>query len=62
MTFFLWTAVVVAAFTTLVVELELELPELPQPAIPTAAAIATNNARLIGPTPSVVALDSPTPG
>jgi hypothetical protein len=61
-TFFLWTAVVVVAFATLVVALELELPELPQPATPTAAAITANNVRLIGPTPSVVALDSPTPG
>jgi hypothetical protein len=58
----LLVVVVVVAFATLVVELELEVLELPQPAIPTAAAITASNVRLISPTAPVVALDSPSAG
>jgi hypothetical protein len=58
LTFLIVTACVVVALATLVVELVLVPPELPQPASPIAAAITASSVLLIGPTP-VVALKSP---
>jgi hypothetical protein len=61
-TFLLVVVVEVVALATLVVEVVLELLELPHPAIPRAATIAASNVRLIRPTTPVVAVDSPHPG
>jgi hypothetical protein len=61
-TFLLVVVDELVAFATLVVDVVLELLELPQPAIPTAATITASNVRFISPTAPVVALDSPPPG
>jgi hypothetical protein len=61
-TVLLVVVVELVALATPVVEVVLELLELPQPAIPMAATIAASNVRLIRPTTPVVAMDSPQSG